>query len=116
MGHELTDTMTEFLEWSAFLFAIGNVIVTQTLFNSNGEESFSTLPQGLIWAPVGISLFHIFFPMDWLNETLFKIEDKVTETETYDQARIEFMTVSFLHNELTSRIMILKIPSPRKRP
>lgn len=110
MGHELTDTMTEYLEWSAFLFAVGNVIVTQTLFNSIGKESFSTLSKGLIWAPIGISLFHIFFPMDWLNETLFKIEDKVTETETYDQARIEFITVSCLHIELISRITILKIP------
>ena len=47
-----------------------------------------------MWVTLGISLFHVVFPMEYLNKKLFPIKDEVTETDTFEEARLEFHSVN----------------------
>lgn len=110
VNNVLADSMVEYLEWTAGTFAvkklfiktnpkifqqIGNVIYTYTLKNSFGEPAFSGPCKALAWVTLGISLFHIYFPMQSLNKKVFSVKAGSEETETFDFARINFTTVSF---------------------
>lgn len=72
---------------------VGNIIYAVTLKNSADEFAFSNSGDAMIWIGLGISLFHIIFPMELLNKRLFPIKDEVTETQLYQEVRIEFNTV-----------------------
>jgi hypothetical protein len=73
---------------------MGNFLFTYTLQGSSDEDTYNQLPNVLIWVTLGTSLFHIYFPMGWLNKQIFRIPVDKNETETYQQARFEFTTVN----------------------
>jgi len=79
----------------------GNIMYTYTLKNSFDELAFDNTCWALIWVTLGISLFHIIFPMEALNKKLFPIEDKVTETLTFEEARLAFNPDYDIANPLT---------------
>jgi len=74
---------------------------TYTLKNQYDELAFDNTCWALIWVTLGISLFHIIFPMEALNRKLFHIEDKVTETLTFEEARLAFNPDYDIANPLT---------------
>lgn len=73
---------------------MGNFLFTYTLQGSSEQDTYNELPTALIWVTLGTSLFHIYFPMGWLNNQIFRIPMDKNETETYQQARFEFTTVN----------------------
>ena len=72
---------------------MGNLLFIFALKNPKGESNFDFVQKSLIWATIGVSLFHVFLPMEWLNEKLFRIKDEDKENELYDEARPYFHTV-----------------------
>jgi len=100
---ELANSMIEYLEWAACTFAIGNIIYVFSLTNASDDLAFPHEARIVIWITLGVSLFHIFFPMGLLNETLFPIKDEVTEHQTYEQARLEFQTDYDIENPVTRK-------------
>ena len=75
---------------------VGNILYIFTLKNTTENLAFNDISLLLAWITLGISLFHIIFPMELLNKKLFPVEDLVTETQTFEQARIEFSTVMLI--------------------
>jgi len=73
-----------------------------TLRNNYDELAFNDTAKFLVWITLGISLLNMLFPMEALNQKLFPIEDKVTETQTFEEARLGFPTVTFFDNSLSS--------------
>jgi len=98
---DLADAMVEYLEWAAATFACGNILYVFTLKDQFDEFAFNDTAKSLVWITLGISLFHIIFPMEALNQKLFPIEDLVTETQTFEEARLGFPTDYDIENPLT---------------
>lgn len=73
---------------------MGSMVCVLSLKDVKGDFAFGTENDSLIWITFGISLFHIFFPMESLNKKLFPIKDELTETITYEDAQVNFTTVS----------------------
>jgi len=73
------------------------------LKNTTENLAFNDISLLLAWITLGISLFHIIFPMELLNKKLFPVEDLVTETQTFEQARIEFSTDYDIENLITRK-------------
>jgi hypothetical protein len=65
----------------------------KTLKNDPGSLVFYNQSYQLIYASIAVSLVHIIFPMTLINETIFKIDDEVTETQIFERARMKFLTV-----------------------
>ena len=70
-----------------------------TLKNSFNEYAFDDASRILVWITLGISLFHIYFPMEALNRKLLPIHQKACETKTFHEARLNFATVYFFPEE-----------------
>lgn len=99
----LTDSMVEYLEWASCAFSVGNIIYIFSLKNSAGDLAFPIETTPFVWISLGVSLFHIIFPMELLNVKLFPIKDEVTETDNFEQARLRFTTDYEITNPLTSK-------------
>ena len=78
---------------------MGNIFYFFTLRNSESNFAFGNEP--LVWITLGISLFHIVFPMEFLNKRLFPIKDEVTENQTFEEARLEFNSDYDIQNPIT---------------
>jgi glutaredoxin-related protein len=100
MGDHLTFEMVEQLEWSAFLFASGNLLFTYVLERSGSDHSRSYIDYGLVWATFGVTLFQILSPMQVLNEKFFKTK-KNLETLTFKEAIKQFDTDYDVENPVT---------------
>ena len=72
-----------------------------TLVDSSGERVDNKLYEILVWVTFGISMIHILFPMDRVNKALFEIHDEVTESQSYDEARLTFNTDYDIQNPIT---------------
>ncbi len=101
LGTELTESMTEYLEWMTFMFSLGNILVIYSLQDSNHTLAFADNAKMWGWITLIVSLIHIFFPMDYLNKKLFPIKDLVTENESYEEARVNFYTDYDIENPIT---------------
>lgn len=66
---------------------------TLILQTSDEEPAYDAAGFGLMWATFALSLANIVLPMEYLNEKFFPISDEVTETFTYQKARVMFDTV-----------------------
>jgi len=108
INNDLTDSMVEYLEWAVFTFAAGNVVYVYTLKNSLGEFAFDDTSRALVWVTLGISLFHIYFPMEALNKKLLPIHQKACETKTFSEARLNFTTDYDIENPLTHKSALKK--------
>lgn len=95
--------MVEYLEWMAFMFALGNLMFIYTLKDSKSDGVFDSTTNAWAWVTIGISLFHIYFPMEWLNRILFPITKERTETDAYEQARFDFTTDYDIENPITRK-------------
>lgn len=80
---------------------MGNLLFVYTLENSDGKPIFDLIPRYLIWATIGVSLFHIYFPMEWINKVLFKVKGEEKGEDIYDEARPSFHTVKLMTFSLT---------------
>jgi len=69
-------------------------VYAYTLKNSENEFAFDTASRVLVWIALGISLFHIYFPMEALNRKLLPVHQKACETKTFNEARLNFFTVT----------------------
>jgi len=92
LGSELAESMIEHLEWSTFIYALGNLLVVYSLDDHTGELAYETVPKVWAWLAIIVSLVHIFLPMAAVNEKLFDVVDEVTETIPYSKARSNFFT------------------------
>jgi len=101
LGSDLTNSMIEYLEWAGFMYAAGNAFFYYTLESSTGA-AFGHAPI-IVWAGIVISLINIVLPMGYLNSKIFKIEDEITEEETYDQVRLNFLTDYDIENPVTRK-------------
>lgn len=73
---------------------MGNIACVFTLKDYDGQIAFEPNNSPMVWVTFGISIFHIFFPMESLNTRLFPIKDEVTESRTFEEVRNSFSTVS----------------------
>lgn len=90
---DLTEAMVEYLEWAACTFAVGSIMFAYTMKDESGELAFHDTARALLWLALGVSLFHIFFPMETLNKKLFKVTHKACEDQTFEEARVNFASV-----------------------
>ena len=97
ISKDLTDTAVEYLEWAACTFAVGNIIYVYTLKNSANELAFTDTGRSLIWITLGISLFHIYFPMEMLNKKFLKIKNEGSVAVDFDEAELKFDTVRVMN-------------------
>lgn len=98
--------MVEYLEWMAFMFSLGNLMFIYTLKDSKSDVVFNETTNAWAWVTIGISLFHIYFPMEWLNRILFPISKERTETDSYEQARFDFTTDYDIENPITRKLAL----------
>lgn len=78
------------------------MMFTLILQSSDEEVPYDAAGFGLMWATMILSLVNIVLPMDYINEKLFPISDEVTETYTYQKARLSFGTVKiYVNSRLT---------------
>lgn len=103
LNDSLAKDMVESLEWAAFFFSMGNIACVFSLKDFVGDIAFSRETTPMVWITFGISLFHIFFPMESLNTKLFPIKDLVTEIRSFEDARISFTTDYDLENPSTRK-------------
>jgi len=92
LGSELAESMIEHLEWSTFIYSLGNLLVVYSLDDQTGELAYETVPKIWAWLAIIVSLVHIFLPMAAINESLFDVIDEVTENIPYSKARSKFFT------------------------
>jgi len=103
LNNDLTNTMVEYLEWMAFMFSLGNLMFMYTLKDSQSDLVYDSTASIWNWITLGVSLFHIYFPMEWLNRILFPITKERTETDSYEQARFDFTTDYDIENPITRK-------------
>jgi len=101
LNSRLNSSMIEYLEWMAFTFAMGNLMLMFTLIDTEGERAYNRTHRIIIWVTLVVSFVSIVFPMERLNRQWFKIQDEVTEDETYDQAKPKFTIDYDLQNPIT---------------
>jgi hypothetical protein len=115
IGDDLADEMVEYAEWAACTFAVGNIIFIYTLKDTLGLYAHNDTSFALAWVTFGISLVHIFFPMEILNKKMFPIEDLVTEYKTYDEVRAEFNTDYAVENPITHKKAFKDLQAIKKK-
>jgi len=102
ISKDLTDTAVEYLEWAACTFAVGNIVYVYTLKNSVDELAFTDTARSLIWITLGISLFHIYFPMEMVNKRFLKVEKKGDDVDIdFEGAELKFNTDYDIEDPLT---------------
>jgi len=72
-----------------------------TLKDSANDYAFDDASRVLVWLTLGISIFHIYFPMEALNRKLLPVHQKACETKTFNEARLNFTTDYDIENPLT---------------
>ena len=77
-----------------------------TLKDSRSDVVYDSTANAWNWITLGVSLFHIYFPMEWLNRILFPITKERTETDSYEQARFDFTTVCLILISLSQQYYI----------
>jgi len=105
---DLTEAMVEYLEWAACTFAVGSIMYAYTLKDSTNEFAFQDTARSLIWLALAISLFHIFFPMSYLNKRLFKMKSSPCENQTFEEARLSFNSDYDIENPMTRKLAFRK--------
>jgi len=103
MDNDLTKLMVEYLEWTPFMYALGNLVFIYTLENSELNPVYNTVELWLMWMTLFISLVSTFAPMEAINQKIFKKEKKIMETLTYKEAQISFITDYDIENPITRK-------------
>jgi len=103
LGHELNNYMLSMLEWTGFIFAVGNLLFMLTLEDENQSSIFSRISKTLVLLIIFLSLFHTFFPMDFLSNKLLKSHQASIENKLYEDSRVQFPTDYDIENPVTSR-------------
>jgi len=115
LGSELAESMIEYLEWSTFIYALGNLLVVYSLDDHTGALAFRTVPKIWAWLALVVSLIHIFLPMAAINEKLFDVVDKVTETLPYGKAKSYFLTDYDIENPVSHDKALVSSREERKK-
>lgn len=115
LGSELAESMIEYLEWSTFIYALGNLLVVYSLDDHTGALAFRTVPKIWAWLALVVSLVHIFFPMAALNEKLFDVVDEVTENLPYSKAKSYFLTDYDIENPISRDKALVNSRKERKK-
>jgi hypothetical protein len=94
LGAQLQLEITHYIEWSAFLYALGSLFFYDNLTGGTNI---------LLIVALGISLVNIFLPMEHVNEAIFSVGEEHLETMTYEEAKLEFLTDYDIENPITRK-------------
>ena len=103
IGAELTNAMVEYLQWAAFMYAVGNAFFYNTLQRSDLTLAFSRDQASLVWIGVLLSFINVVLPMEYINRTLFKIDEEDLTEKTYDEVKAGFYTSYRIENPVTRK-------------
>jgi hypothetical protein len=94
LGAQLQIAITHYIEWSAFLYALGSLFFYMNLTGS---------VNALLLIGIIISLSNIFLPMEAVNECLFSVGEPHLETQTFEEAKLDFLTDYDIENPITRK-------------
>jgi len=104
LGHDLNSRMLKVLEWTGFVYAIGNLVFIITL-RSDVENSsvFDVVSQPTVFSTILLGLLHLIFPADYLNFQFLNPQRENNQDKPYDEARSQFPTDYDIENPVTCR-------------
>lgn len=101
MGSSLNEGMTDLLEYCAFFYALGNLVFSITLIDSDENEALQDGFHLLIVA-LALSLANAFMPMESINEYFFPIEANIQEDMKFKKARLGYFLTDYdIENPIT---------------
>ena len=104
LNHHLNTAMLDYLDLFGFTFAVGNIMFTASLLQSDGSLSYKQdmNNKNVMYLTLGLSLLNILLPMKAINRKIWKPKREIDqENENYDEARKTFSTDYDLENPIT---------------
>jgi len=103
LDHALNNHMMRVLEWTGFVFAMGNLLFATTLKTFDDTSVYSNVYGIVVVGTIVLSLLHIIFPTERLNTEFFRVKLDSRINQPYDESRVLFPTDYDIENPVTCR-------------
>mmetsp|Transcript_17839 Transcript_17839/g.15586 ORF Transcript_17839/g.15586 Transcript_17839/m.15586 type:complete len:257 (+) Transcript_17839:1388-2158(+) len=103
LGPDLQNKMSNLLEWSIFMYALGSIFFFLVLQDKDERWVFNQIPGPVAIVGFVIAIIYLSVPTDTINKKLFKVINETPDFPQYDEVKEDFFTNYEIENPVTRR-------------